>query len=165
MVIEPQEERTREEWKKKDLRRQTQNRASFMSQWYLIHLPVQETQVRSLVQEDPTCVGTTKPMRRNHWPCALEPGSQNCWARAPAAQELPLCPNLCNPRRCSQPASLCMGFFRLRHWSGLPFPPLGGSSWPRDWICILCVPCTAGGFFTAEPLGSSCTTTSEALAP
>ena len=165
MVIEPQEERTREEWKKKDLRRQTQNRASFMSQWYLIHLPVQETQVRSLVQEDPTCVGTTKPMRRNRWPCALEPGSQNCWARAPAAQELPLCPNLCNPRRCSQPASLCMGFFRLRHWSGLPFPPLGGSSWPRDWICILCVPCTAGGFFTAEPLGSSCTTTSEALAP
>ena len=26
-----------------------------MAQWYRIRLPMQETQVRSLIQEDPTC--------------------------------------------------------------------------------------------------------------
>ena len=30
---------------------------------------------------------------------------------------------------------------------------LQGSSQPRDWTHICCVSCTAGGFFTAEPLG------------
>ena len=29
-----------------------------------------------------------------------------------------------------------------------------GSSWPRDQACVSCSSCTAGGFFTAEPLGS-----------
>ena len=34
---------------------------------------MQETQVRSLTQEDPTWHGATKPMRHNYWAWALEP--------------------------------------------------------------------------------------------
>ena len=35
---------------------------SLVVQWLRIHLPTQGTQVQSLVQEDPTCIGATKPM-------------------------------------------------------------------------------------------------------
>ena len=34
--------------------------------WLRIHQPMQETQVRSLVREDSTCCGATKPMRLNY---------------------------------------------------------------------------------------------------
>ena len=44
---------------------------------------MQETQVRALVQEDPTCRGATKPTRHNYWACALEPTSHNYWAHKP----------------------------------------------------------------------------------
>ena len=40
--------------------------ASLVVQWLRIHLPMQGTRVRSLVQEDPTCRGATKPMRHNY---------------------------------------------------------------------------------------------------
>ena len=39
---------------------------SLVVQLLRIHLPVQRTQVQSLVQEDPTCCGATKPMRHNY---------------------------------------------------------------------------------------------------
>ena len=35
-------------------------------QWLRIYLPMQGTQVRSLVQEDPTCQGATRPMLHNY---------------------------------------------------------------------------------------------------
>ena len=41
---------------------------------------MQETWVRSLVREDPTYRGATKPMRHNYWACALEPTSHNYWS-------------------------------------------------------------------------------------
>ena len=44
---------------------------------------MQGTQVRALVQEDPTRRGATKSMRHNYWACALEPVSHNYWARVP----------------------------------------------------------------------------------
>ena len=44
-----------------------------------MYLPMQETQVRSLIQEDSTCCGTTKPGPQNHQACALEPESHNHW--------------------------------------------------------------------------------------
>ena len=44
---------------------------------------MQGTQVRALVQEDPTCLGATKSMRHNYWACALEPTSHNYWAHVP----------------------------------------------------------------------------------
>ena len=41
-------------------------RASLVAQWLRIHLPVQGTRVRTLVWEDPTCRGATKPTCHNY---------------------------------------------------------------------------------------------------
>ena len=60
--------------------------ASLVTQWLRICLSMQGTRVQSLVREDPTCCGATKPVRRNYWTCALEPTSHNYWARAPRAR-------------------------------------------------------------------------------
>ena len=47
-------------------------------QWLRIHLPMQGTWVQSLVQENPTCDGATKPMHGNYWsPSTLEPVLHN----------------------------------------------------------------------------------------
>ena len=40
-----------------------------------IRLPVQETQVRSLVREDPPCCRAAKPTHHNYGVCALKPGA------------------------------------------------------------------------------------------
>ena len=40
--------------------------ASLVAQWLRICLPMQGTQVRALVQEDPTCCGATKPVCHNY---------------------------------------------------------------------------------------------------
>ena len=40
--------------------------ASLVAQWLRFHLPMQGTQVRALVREDPTCHGATMPMRHNY---------------------------------------------------------------------------------------------------
>ena len=40
---------------------------SLVAQWTGIHLPTQGTWVWSLVQADPTCRGTTKPVCHNYW--------------------------------------------------------------------------------------------------
>ena len=39
---------------------------SLVVQWLRIRLPMQGTQVRALVREDPTCHGATKPVSHNH---------------------------------------------------------------------------------------------------
>ena len=60
-------------------------RTSLVVQWLRIRLPVQGTRVWSLVQEDPTCRGATKPVRHNYWarvpqllkPARLEPVLRN----------------------------------------------------------------------------------------
>ena len=39
------------------------------------------------------------------------------------------------------------------YWSGLPCPAPGDLPDPAGLNCISCNSCTAGGFFTAEPLG------------
>ena len=48
---------------------------------------------------------------------------------------------------------LSMLFPRQEYWSGLPFPSPGNLPDPRDWTCISCISCIAGGFFTTEPPG------------
>ena len=53
-----------------------------MAQWYRICLPVQETWVRILIQEDSTRHGATKPMPHNYRACAPEPKSCHCRAYA-----------------------------------------------------------------------------------
>ena len=40
--------------------------ASLVAQWSRIRLTMQETQVRSLIREDPTCHEATKPVRPNY---------------------------------------------------------------------------------------------------
>ena len=54
--------------------------ASLVAQWLRIRLPMQGIQVRTLVQEDPTCCGATKPVSHNYWACAVEPASHNYWS-------------------------------------------------------------------------------------
>ena len=74
------------------------------SQWTRIHVPMQETQVWSLVQEDSTCCGATNLVHPNHWVCephyrslpTLEPhatATEACVPRACALQQgtLPQC--------------------------------------------------------------------------
>ena len=39
---------------------------SLVAQWLRIRLPMQGTQVRALVWEDPTCRGATKPVCHNY---------------------------------------------------------------------------------------------------
>ena len=44
---------------------------------------MQETQVPSLVWEDPICGEETKPIGHNYWACALESASRTHWAHVP----------------------------------------------------------------------------------
>ena len=48
------------------------NGTSLVAQWLRIHLPMQGTWVRVLVQEDPMCHRVAKPVCHNYWACALE---------------------------------------------------------------------------------------------
>ena len=54
--------------------------------------------------------------------------------------------SLCDPMDCSLPAPLSIKFSRQEYCSGLPFPPPGGSSQPRDRTQVFCI---AGRFFTS----------------
>ena len=56
---------------------------SLVAQWLRILPSMQGTRVRSLVREDSTCCGATKPVGRNYWTCVLEPASHKYWAREP----------------------------------------------------------------------------------
>ena len=48
-----------------------------------ICLAMQGTLVLSLVQEDPTCHGATRPVCHNYWASALEPTSHGDWGDTP----------------------------------------------------------------------------------
>ena len=48
---------------------------ALVAEWLRIHLPMQGTQVQSLVQEDPTCCRATKLVHHNYWACTLDPGA------------------------------------------------------------------------------------------
>ena len=41
-------------------------RASLVAQWLRLCLPMQGTQIRALVWEDPTCRGATRPVSHNY---------------------------------------------------------------------------------------------------
>ena len=55
----------------------------------------------------------------------------------------------CYPMNCSPPGS-SVGFSRREYWSGLPFPPPGESSQPRDQTQVSCISCFTDGFFTTS---------------
>ena len=48
-----------------------------MVHWLGIHLSVQGTRIRSLVQEDPTCCGAARPASHDDWACTLDPAPWN----------------------------------------------------------------------------------------
>ena len=56
-----------------------------MAQSLRIHLPMQETGVRSLVWEDPTCLGAIKPKGLDYEACDPEPRGHSYCARVPGA--------------------------------------------------------------------------------
>ena len=73
-------------------------RASLLAQWLRICLPVQETWVQSLVQEDPVCHEAAEPVGHDFWACAVEPASCACWARVPLLLK-PAHPGACAPQQ------------------------------------------------------------------
>ena len=71
-------------------------RAFLVVQWLRICLPIQGTQIPSLVREDSTCCVATKPMRQNCQACALEPVN-HYWTHVPreaCASQLESSPHL-----------------------------------------------------------------------
>ena len=50
-----------------------ESRTSLVVQWLGIHQPLQGTRVRSLVWEDPTCLGATQPVHPKDSTCTLAP--------------------------------------------------------------------------------------------
>ena len=71
---------------------------SRVAQWLRIHLSMQGTQVPSLVWEDLTSRGATKPVHHNYWACALEPVGHNYWACVPQLLK-PTCLEPCSATR------------------------------------------------------------------
>ena len=80
------------------------NGVSLVAQWLRIHLPMQGTRVRALVQEDPTCHRATKPVCHNYW-SPHTTTTEACMPRAGALQqEKPLQWEACALQRRVAPA-------------------------------------------------------------
>ena len=54
-----------------------------VAQWSIIYLPIQKTQVQSLIWEDATCLGATKPLNHNYLPKLKSPGAAATEAGVP----------------------------------------------------------------------------------
>ena len=63
------------------------------------------------------------------------------------------CPSFCDPMDCKLPGYSFHGILQTRILEWIAMPSSRGSSWPMDQTWVSCIPCTAGRFFTAEPLG------------
>ena len=68
---------------------------------------------------------------------------------------------LCHAMDCSPPGSSVHGSLQARILVWVAMPSSRGSSQPRNRTQVSCVSCTAGGFFTAEPLTSLCSVVNE----
>ena len=62
------------------------------------------------------------------------------------AKSLQSCPTLCDPM---EPGSPVHGILQATILEWAATSSSRGFSWPRDWTCISCGSCIAGGFFTA----------------
>ena len=76
-------------WMRCNLVKKTWLSTSLVAQWLRIRLPMQGTRVQSLVQEDPTCHGAAKSMRRNSSTCATTTEIHAPRARAPQQEKPP----------------------------------------------------------------------------
>ena len=66
------------------------------------------------------------------------------------AQSLLLHLTLCDPMGSSLLGSWVHGMFPARILEWVALPPSRGCSWPRDWTCVSCGPCTAGEHLIIE---------------
>ena len=120
---------------------------------------MQETPVQSLGQENPLEKGKATHSSILTWkiPWTEEPGGlqsmgsqrvrHNWCAPFLSAQS---CLTLRNPVDCSLPGSSVQGISQARMLEWVAISSSRGSSPPRNGTCISC---TAGGFFTTEPVG------------
>ena len=69
------------------------------------------------------------------------------------AQALQLCPTPHDTLDCSPPGSSVHGTLQARILEWVAISSFRGSSQHRNWTWIFCISCTAGRFFTTEPLG------------
>ena len=143
-----------------------------MAHWFGIHMPMQGTRVRSLVQEDPTCHGATKPMSHRKWACnhkASCEGFRNpdstCSYYLSIYQE-PLyvsfiyavlsrsavSDSFATPSTLAYQAPLSMGILQARLLEWMATPSFRASSRPRDGTQVFRI---AGKFFSlhSEPPG------------
>ena len=127
------------QWKKFQVivreRKKDRKETSLVVQWLRIRLPMQGTQVESLVWEDSTCHRATKPVCHDYRACAPQQEKMllSC---------VQLCVTHCT-EACQAPPS--MKFSRQKYWSGLPCPPPGELPDPGIEPGS---PALAGGFFT-----------------
>ena len=61
------------------------------------------------------------------------------------------CLTLCSPMDCSLTGSFVHGILQTRILEWVTISSSRGSSQARDWTCISCPSCIAGGLFTTEP--------------
>ena len=104
---------------------------------------MQETQVWSLVWEDPTWHRATQSVCRNCWVCPLEPGSHNYWAHVlqllkPAIRESEKWKLLSRVWLFAPPGSSVHGVLQTRILERVAFPFSRGSSRPTDQTCVSC---------------------------
>ena len=69
------------------------------------------------------------------------------------AKSLQLCPTLCDLMECSLPGSSIHGILQARILEWVAMPSSRGSSWPRDWTCISCLPAWEVSSLPLAPLG------------
>ena len=72
------------------------------------------------------------------------------------AKFLQSCLTLCDPMDCSPPGTSVHGIVQARILEWAAISCSRRSSRLRDWTHASYISCTAGGFFTAKPLGKSC---------
>ena len=65
------------------------------------------------------------------------------------------------PGTVGRQALLSMGFSRLEHWSGLPFPSPGGLPDPGMETLLSSLSCAGRKIFTTEPPGTPSTISSQ----
>ena len=128
-------------------------------QWLRICLPMQRTQVQSLVQEDSACLRANKSVDHNYSsPCAQSLCSttrETISMRSPHTREQPLlqetreslhvpakllqsCLTLCDPKDYSLPASSVHGILQARILEWVALPSSRGSSQPRGGTQVSC---------------------------
>ena len=72
------------------------------------------------------------------------------------AKSLQSCPILCDPTDCSLPGFSVQGILQARMLEWAAMPSFHGSSQPRDWTRVSCLPTLTGRFFTTSTTWEAC---------